>query len=181
MDDVGDRLRKVREMHGLSQRKLAKLSGISNATISQVEHGKSNISLGVLKQILEAIPMSISEFFTLEFSSIDKVFYTSDELVETGTGDISYRQVGTNLSKHKLQMLIERYPAGADTGRSMFKHEGEEAGIIMEGIVEFTVGDKTKILRPGDAYLFDSRLPHRVRNVGKKDCVFISACTPPSF
>lgn len=181
MDDVGDRLRKVREMHGYSQRKLAKLSGISNATISQVEHGKSNISLGVLKQILEAIPMSINEFFTLEFSSVDKVFFTSDELVETGTGDISYRQIGANLSDHKIQMLIERYPAGADTGRSMFKHEGEEAGMILEGFVEFTVGDKTKILRPGDSYLFDSRLPHRVRNVGKKECVIISACTPPSF
>jgi transcriptional regulator with XRE-family HTH domain len=181
MDDVGDRLRKVRQMHGLSQRKLANLSGISNATISQVEHGKTNVSLGALKQILEAIPMSVGEFFTMDLSSSEKVFYSQDELVEVGTGPISYRQVGANLENHKLQMIVERYPAGADTGRSMLKHEAEEAGVILEGFVEFTVGDQSRILRPGDAYLFDSRIPHRVRNTGNKDCVFISACTPPNF
>ena len=181
MDDIGARLRGIREMHGLSQRQLAKLSGVSNATISQVEHDKANISLGLLKQLLDAIPMSVNEFFTLELSTLDQVFYSSDELVEVGTGDISYRQIGTHLQNHKLQMIIERYPPGSDTGSFMFKHDAEEAGIIIEGFVEFTVGDKRKILRAGDAYLFDSRIPHRLRNIGKKDCVIVSACTPPSF
>jgi mannose-6-phosphate isomerase-like protein (cupin superfamily) len=36
-------------------------------------------------------------------------------------------------------------------------------------------------LEPGDAYYFDSRLPHRFRNVGEEECEVVSACTPPSF
>jgi mannose-6-phosphate isomerase-like protein (cupin superfamily) len=31
----------------------------------------------------------------------------------------------------------------------------------------------------GDAYLFDSRVPHRFRNRSAKPCIVVSACTPP--
>jgi transcriptional regulator with XRE-family HTH domain len=33
----------------------------------------------------------------------------------------------------------------------------------------------------GEAYYFDSTLPHRFRNPGDEECVIISANTPPSF
>ena len=36
-----------------------------------------------------------------------------------------------------------------------------------------------QLLGPGDAYFFDSRVPHRFRNVGDVECELISACTPP--
>jgi mannose-6-phosphate isomerase-like protein (cupin superfamily) len=42
-----------------------------------------------------------------------------------------------------------------------------------------TVGTQRQVLGPGDAYLFDSRTPHRFRNVGDEDAVVFSACTPP--
>ena len=63
MEDVGIRLKKTREMHGLSQRQLARNSGVSNAMICLIEKGKSTPSLGLLKNILEAFPVSVSEFF----------------------------------------------------------------------------------------------------------------------
>jgi mannose-6-phosphate isomerase-like protein (cupin superfamily) len=47
--------------------------------------------------------------------------------------------------------------------------------------LEVTVGDQRRMLEPGDAYYFDSRLPHRFRNPGEEECEVVSACTPPSF
>jgi mannose-6-phosphate isomerase-like protein (cupin superfamily) len=38
-----------------------------------------------------------------------------------------------------------------------------------------------KILGPGDAYYFESRLPHRFRNVGSVPCEIVSANSPPTF
>jgi len=181
VDEIGERLRKIREMHGLSQRQLARRSGISNATISLIEHNKTNPSMGLLKKLLEAIPMSVGEFFTLEMKSDSKIFYKAHELVEMANGTITFKQVGPDLHDKRLQLIMERYPPGADTGRQPLRHEAEEAGIILEGHIEATVGSKTRILGPGDAYQFDSRVPHRFRNVGKGDCVLVSACTPPSF
>jgi transcriptional regulator with XRE-family HTH domain len=58
--DIGTRLRQVREANALSQRALAKSSGISNATISLIESGKLNPSVAVLKRILEGIPMHLA-------------------------------------------------------------------------------------------------------------------------
>ena len=63
----------------------------------------------------------------------------------------------------------------------MLHHEAEEGGVVISGRLELTVGDETHLLGPGDSYLFNSRLPHRFRNVGNEECVLVSACTPPSF
>ena len=54
MDKIGPRLKALRARHGLSQRKLAALAGVSNATISLIEHGRTDPSMGLLKRILEA-------------------------------------------------------------------------------------------------------------------------------
>lgn len=78
-------------------------------------------------------------------------------------------------------LLHETYDIGADTGRVLYGHEGEEGGIVLSGQVEITVGAMRKILGPGDAYYFDSRLPHRFRQIGHEKCILVSACTPPTF
>ena len=181
MDPIGPRLRNLRARHGLSQRRLAALSGVSNATISLIEHGRTDPSMGMLKRILEAMGVSFSEFFSAEERSAEKHFYSRSELTEIGSGPISFLQVGSDLSDRQLQLMYERYRPGADTGQSMLSHSAEEAGIVLSGRLEVTVGEQVQVLTAGDAYLFNSRLPHRFRNVGSEDCVLVSACTPPSF
>ena len=175
-------MKKARLAKGLSQRQLAKSSGVSNAMICLIERGKSNPSLGLLKSILEVLPISISEFFSLDLEEEpEKVFYEKQELTEIGSGLISYLQLGSNAQNINLQLMYECYQPGADTGRSMLQHDSEEGGIIISGRLELTVGERTRILGPGDAYLFNSRTPHRFRNVDKEPCTLVSACTPPSF
>lgn len=182
MEDIGIRLKKARLAKGFSQRQLAKSSGVSNAMICLIERGKSNPSLGLLKNILDVIPMSVSEFFSLELEDKqEKVFYEKEELTEIGSGLISYLQLGSNAQNINLQLMYECYQPGADTGNSMLSHEAEEGGIVINGRIELTVGEKTRILGPGDAYLFNSRTPHRFRNTDKQECTIVSACTPPSF
>jgi transcriptional regulator with XRE-family HTH domain len=181
MQDVGPGLKTLRIRHGLSQRRLAALSGVSNATISLIEHGRTDPSLGLLKRVLDAMGVSFAEFFSSQGGAREKLFYASDELSEIGSGLISYRQVGGDLLDSKLQILHERYRPGADTGQSMLSHEAEEGGIVLQGRLEVTVGDEVRTLSPGDAYRFNSRLSHRFRNTGSEDCVVVSACTPPSF
>jgi len=117
----------------------------------------------------------------------EQIFFRSDELVELTSkiadarkGKISFRQVG-DLRNRTLQVLHERYEPGADTGSQphMLQHESEEGGVVIKGQLELTVGTQTQILGPGDAYFFDSRVPHRFRNIGEEELELISACTPP--
>ena len=188
--DVGSRLKAVRQANGLSQRQLAMRSGVTNGLISMIEQNRSSPSVASLKRILDAIPMTFSEFFSIEYAGQNKVFYRAEELREINparvfrmsedASGVSLRQVG-DASTHALQMLHERYAPGADTGVELYSHIAEEAGLVISGRIELTVGEETQVLGPGDAYIFDSRLPHRFRNTGEEDCVIVSACTPPSF
>ncbi len=177
--NLGTRLRAVREERGLSQRELARRVGVTNGTISLIEQNKTSPSVASLKKVLNGIPMSLSEFFSLELPAPDKVFYKASELLDLTKGKLSFRQVGGNLSNRALQILHEHYAPGADTGKSMLSHESEEGGIVLRGYIELTVGEQRSILGPGDAYLFDSRIPHRFRNIDDEECEIISACTPP--
>ncbi|MDQ0319095.1 transcriptional regulator with XRE-family HTH domain [Pararhizobium capsulatum DSM 1112] len=179
--DIGNRLRYLRIAHNLSQRELAKRTGVPNSTISLIESNASNPSVGALKRILDGIPIGLAEFFAFEPDRPRKAFYASEELVEIGKGAISYRQVGDNLFGRSLQILKECYQPGADTGKIPLVHDGEEGGIVLSGRLEVTVEDERRILGPGDAYYFESRRPHRFRCVGPVPCEVISACTPPTF
>nr|WP_321982939.1 cupin domain-containing protein [uncultured Cohaesibacter sp.] len=179
--DIGERLRQVRLAYGLSQRALAKKTGVANATISQIESGQSNPSVGALKRILDGVDMDLARFFSFELSAEGRYFYKSSDLKEIGRGKLSFRLVGADRPEKSIQMLHERLLPGADTGRVALSHKGEECGIVLSGSLEVTVGDERQILRPGDAWYFESALPHRFRNTGAEPCVCISACSPPTF
>lgn len=179
--DIGARLRYVRIRHGLSQRALAKRAGVTNSSVSLIESNDVNPSVGVLKRILDGIPIGLSEFFAKEPEKPRQIFYQAEELVEIGKGGISYRQIGETMFGRALQILKEHYRPGADTGRVPLVHEGEEGGIVLSGRLEVTVDDERRILGPGDAYYFESNRAHRFRCIGPNPCEVVSACTPPSF
>lgn len=182
--DIGQKLRTIRKKHGLSQRELAARAGLTNGTISLIEQNRTSPSVASLKSLLDAIPISMAEFFsTFEDDTGPKVFYRASEFTEiapTSDGKVSLRQLAKS-EHHALQVLHETYPPGADTGPEYLSHDGEEAGIVIKGKIEVTVDGHVAILNAGDGYIFDSRLPHRFRNCGTEVCEVVSACTPPSF
>jgi transcriptional regulator with XRE-family HTH domain len=180
-NEIGLRLKNIRVRHNLSQRQLSRQSGVANATISQIEAGKLNPTVSMLKKVLDGFPISLSEFFGDEFEVLDRVFFRAEDLTEIADGGVSYRQVGANLSNHAIQFIQECYQPGSGTGKHAITHEGEECGIILSGRLEVTVGEQKEILRKGDAYYFKSHQPHRFRNPGSEPCELITACTPPTF
>ncbi|MET0238829.1 MAG: cupin domain-containing protein [Sphingobium sp.] len=177
---IGDRLRYVRTKHDISQRELAKRTGIANSTISLIESNSTNPSVAALKRILAGIPICMAEFFTLE-PRAEQVFYRPHEMLEIGKGNLSLKRIGNANYGRSLQMLKECYEPGADTGRVMLCHDGEEAGLVLSGVIEVTVGNERRLLKAGDSYYFDSRTPHRFRCVGPEACEIVSASTPPTF
>lgn len=180
-DDVGERLRALRTQHRLSQRELARRTGVANASISQIEAGKLNPTVSLLKKVLDGIPVSLADFFSGAADAPDRVFFRAAELTEIAEGGVSYRQVGQNLRERAIQLLHERYEPGAGTGRHALKHDGEECGLVLSGRLRVTVGERTELLGPGDAYYFTSSQPHTFHNPGSEVCELVTACTPPTF
>jgi transcriptional regulator with XRE-family HTH domain len=179
--DVGARLRSVRITFGLSQRALARRAGVTNGLISLIEQNRVSPSVSSLKKVLDGVPMSLAEFFTLDLAAAPQPFFTAEELTEIGNEQVSLRLVAAQRPGRLLTVLHERYAPGAETGDEMLAHRGEEGGVVVRGRIELTLAGVTRVLSPGEAYYFSSHLPHRFRNVGREPCEIISASTPASF
>lgn len=187
--DVGARLHAMRQSAGLSQRQVAERAGVPHAQISNVENNKVSPSVSTLRKILSGLGVSMADFFEPERDLPSGPFFAADELIDLtskiadaniggGSGMLTLRQIG-DAGAHNLQILHEVYEPQADTGETLLQHVSSEGGYVVEGELEITVGDEVRVLKAGESYLFDSRVPHRFRNLSGERTVVISACTPP--
>ncbi len=187
--DIGARLKAMRSASALSQRQLAERAGVPHAQISNVEKNKVSPSVATLRKILGGLGVSMADFFEPERQLPPGPFFKANELVDLtskvaasaigdGSGRMTFRQVG-DARAINLQILHEVYEPLADTGETRLQHASSEGGYVIEGELEVTVGDEVQVLKAGEAYLFDSRIPHRFRNISNDRTVVISACTPP--
>ena len=62
-DKVGDRIKELRKIEGLSQEKLAFKAELDRTYVAGVESGKRNLSIKSLEKILNALGISFEEFF----------------------------------------------------------------------------------------------------------------------
>ena len=182
MPRIGLHIKQLRNRRKLTVRELASRSGVSHATISLIERDRTSPSLDTLSAMLDALGTTLVGFFEDVPQSVPySPFYNSDALIEIGdAGAVSYRMLGMNHPNRHILMLYESYQVDADTG-APFSHKAQEAGFVLSGELEVTVGDDTRVLGRGDGYYFDSQLPHRFRNVGKTPAEIISAVTPPTY
>ena len=186
--DTGARLREERERRRLSQRQLAAVTGVTSGMISLIEQNRTSPSIATLKKILIGLDITLGDFFLTPEESASKWYFRKHELREItpsakrgeAEAGVTFRQIGRP-GASPIQMLYETYAPGADTGPELYSHDAEEAGIVLSGRVQVTVGSDTQVLEAGDSYLFNSRTPHRFQNPGPEECVVVSACTPPTF
>ena len=62
MNDIGTRLTELRKSAGLSQRKLATLSGVSQAGLSFIESNEKSPNIETLSLICKALNVTLSDF-----------------------------------------------------------------------------------------------------------------------
>jgi transcriptional regulator with XRE-family HTH domain len=177
---IGQRLEEIRKERGLSQRELARRAGLTHGTISFIERDKISPSIGTMRQILDCLGLTLSDFFGREDAPPTQHYFEYKDLFDVGSGGVKLLQVGRSLAGRPLQVLLEFYPPGAETSRAPYRAAGgEEGGVVVQGEIEATIGDEVRILRQYEAYLFPTSLPHKLRNISDRECVIVSATTPP--
>ena len=62
-EDLGKRIRKVRQQTGLSQEKFTLKIGMDRTYFASVEAGKRNIAIVNIKKIADGLDVSLSELF----------------------------------------------------------------------------------------------------------------------
>ena len=78
--------------------------GLTNGLISLIEQNRVSPSVSSLKKVLDGVPMSLAEFFTLDLSAAPQAFFGAEELVELGNEEVSLRLVAAQRPGRQLTL-----------------------------------------------------------------------------
>jgi transcriptional regulator with XRE-family HTH domain len=167
--EVGQRIRELRRTHGFSLETVAARTDLSIGFLSQIERGLSSPSLRVLATIADTLGVGIAALFGTkagEEGASDGVVIRERERAELKlwrTG-ISKQLLNSAGADGRLNLFLVHMEPGGSTGDELYTHDGEEAGLVLEGEMTLTVDADTWTLKTGDSFRFASRRPHRFSN-----------------
>lgn len=169
---LGEQIRRLRKARGLSQQEVALRATLSTGLVSQIERGLSSASVRVLARLADALDVGIAELFAATETSSDEpriVARASERrLIDMkAEGAVKHLLTPFDLSPRLDIFLIELAPGGK-SGDADYVHEGEEAGLVLEGGLELFVDSRRYVLGAGDSFRFESRRPHRFANAGQQ-------------
>lgn len=58
------------------------------------------------------------------------------------------------------------------------QHPHEQAGVVLEGQLEFTIGGETRVLGPGDMYVIPGGVEHTVVSVSDETAIALDIFSP---
>jgi transcriptional regulator with XRE-family HTH domain len=183
---VGQRLRDMRKIRGVSVREQARLLGVSPSTLSELERGISGISLQRLQSVATSLGIGIADLLADESASPEdarplEIVTPGDITASTihrGPG-VHYALIGSS-GDHTLQPYQITFDAGAGYLTDPIRHPGEEFVYVLFGEVNLHLGQQRHLLTAGTFARFDSAIPHAFANASTTNvAALIGAGTPP--
>lgn len=179
--NLGRKVRELRESRGLSLKALAEKAEVSESFVSQVERGVANPSVASLRRLAGALDASVGALFQGPVTR-GRVVRSDDRgrLVHPRRGWEDF--LITPREARRLQVILSIIQPGEGSGAEPYSHESdEECVIVLNGSLEFRVGEEEYLLAQGDSLLFESRIPHWNRNPGPSNAEVLWVITPPSY
>lgn len=161
---VGERLRSLRQENGWTLAFVAEETGISKATLSKLENGKTNLSFTSVTKLAEGLQLPISALTTPggQFSarrSLTRlgggtVFEASDARYEILCSDLS--------DNHQAFMRVRVLSDSLEDQPQWRRHPGQEFLYVLSGsLFLHTEAYEPLELKSGDSIVFDSNMGHK--------------------
>lgn len=175
--ELGRHLRGLRQREGLTLAVLSKHVGVSQSALSQFENGRSEPTLGTLWALGRALHASLFDFFARQMSDAVDVTPAAERTVVRSPG-ARYEAVARS-SRRVLDLFFLHLESGRGPVREPVGHAGEEAGVVLSGVLDVQVAGTWHRLGPGDGIWFVSSQPHTFSAVGEQECVSVWSDTLP--
>ncbi len=162
---LGNRIRELRQHHGLTIAEVADQAGISRGMLSKIENAQTATSLETLTKLTAALGVSLSILFR-DYN----VPAGTAQLIKKGEGMEVVRR-GTRRG-HTYQLLahdqgpnklFDPFLITLDDASEVFptfEHPGTEFIYMLEGRLEYRHGQTTYLLEAGDSLTFRGDVPH---------------------
>ncbi len=178
VEDIGQRIRKIREEKGLDLAELSRLTGFEVQFLASLEKNEAQPQLGTVIKLSKALD---SAFGRLVSGVGDKLYSItrknerrtiSRSTSKTGKKQVyTYKSLAPEVKGRHMEALIVKLEEDPDKEISV--HEGEEFIFVLDGTVVLEIGDEKFELEPGDSVYYLSTTPHHI--AAKRDKATILA------
>lgn len=186
---IGSEIQQVRKARQMTLKKLSEATGISISHLSAIERGAANPSLATVRRVADALDISADWFFARRpgkgpmerafvvrrrnrrelntlYGEESEALGLSDELLSSSIGGSLFLGIATY------------EPHSSRPAHPMYRHEGEQHGLIFKGELELQIADEKITLYEGDSYSFPTDIIHNARNNTNQPCQLIWAISP---
>jgi transcriptional regulator with XRE-family HTH domain len=158
LDQVGPRLRRVREQRGRTLTDVAEQTGISKSTLSRLENGQRRPSLELLLPLAQAYQVPLDDLVGAP--------EVGDPRIRLTPRRVNGRTVVPLTRPGAVQAWKIIIPA-SQSKPSRRTHDGFEWLYVLTGRMRLILGDRDLVLGAGEAAEFDTRLPHWFGSTGE--------------
>lgn len=180
-NEVGGRLRELREKRDLSLRALAQKSGVAVSFLSKVEAGRGSPTLATLLKILEALAITVPEFFAAPAARAEEILVVRRaDMQVLDDGDKSWRYLFPDAPDIKAIMTYEEYlPQTRHIEQE--QHPADTCGVVLEGTLTLEVtGSPPLRVDAGDSFYIRAGVCHTAANrEAKRLCLVVTALPLP--
>ena len=173
VEEIGIRIKSVREEKGLSLDQLSKLTGFDVELLSNIESSKVQPQLGTIIKLSKALD---SAFGRIVSGVGDKLYSVTrkneQKTVSRSTSRkgrkqlYTYKSLAPEVKGRHMEALIVQLEENPEDEMSV--HEGEEFIYVLDGNVLLNIGGDKFELEPGDSAYYLSTTPHLIASKSGK-------------
>ena len=182
MKEIGEKVKAYRLANHMTLKQLASKAGCTDAYLSQLERGRANPSIMILKKIASALQMKIVDFFAEPETMENDVVCKEGERIDIRFkyGDAKIQMLIRSIQNKRMQPFYTTIEPGGGS-KGSYSHIGEEFGIVLQGELEVNLNGRAYRVKRNESFYFSSQEPHSWFNPGKKKTIVIWVVSPPTF
>ncbi len=164
-EEVGKRIRQLREERHISIEDLSHLTGFSVSRLKDIESGAEKPQLGTVMKLSKALDAALGrlvsgmgdKLYSITRKSQRKQIFRSHS-TSGKENAYSYMSLAPEVKGRHMEALIVRLEKNLESEVSI--HNGEEFIFVLEGIVHLNIGKDSYDLEPGDSAYYLSTTSH---------------------
>jgi transcriptional regulator with XRE-family HTH domain len=169
LEEIGSRLRELREISGISAEKMAELLQVPAETYKDYEKGNLDLPASSLIEIARKLNVDLSLLLTGEEPKMS--IYT---VTRKGKGveierrrQYNYQSLAGKFAHKKAEpFIVTVEPRGE--APSFYSHPGQEFDFVLDGTIKMSIRDSEVVLEEGDSIFFDSSHKHTLEALNDK-------------
>ncbi len=178
VEEIGERVKRLREEKGLSLMELSNLTGFDVEFLRRIENNSVKPQLGTIMRLSKALDSAFGRLV----SGVGNKLYSitrkhEQKIISRSTSRkgrqkaYTYKSLAPEVQGRHMEALIVQLETLEEPEPSC--HEGEEFIYVLEGTVSLRIGEDTFDLEPGDSAYYLSTTPHII--MAKEDRATIIA------